>query len=119
MLDSDATLAQQILSLRATRDLSRESTLEYFGFDEAVEAVRMAFEQQHFDDVFKTQVPFSSPGAGGSPQGGQDPQTPDGTPPHAQAPAGAQGGRPLGGGKPSQNPLKTQRTGNGTTSTKG
>lgn len=112
MLQSDAQLAQQIISLRTQKELSRETTLEYFGYDQAVEAIRRKFEEDNYDDVFQTVVPFSSPGQGG---GG----TPaDGKPPAAQGPAGAAGGRPIGGGKPSQNPAKTNVTDNGTTSTK-
>lgn len=104
MLDSDAQLAQQIISMRTMRELSRETLLEYFGFDEAVEAVRMEFEDKHYDDIFKTEIPFSAQG---------------GAPPAAQGGKGATGGRPQGGGEPSKNPQKTQVTDSGNTSSKG
>lgn len=104
MLDSDAQLAQQIISARTMREISRETLLEYFGFDQAIEAMRMAFEEKHYDDIFKTVVPFSSTG---------------GAPPAAQGGAGAGGGRPAGGGTPSKNPQKTQVTDSGNTSSKG
>lgn len=104
LIDTDAQLAQQILSLRTQKEISRESTLEYFGFDQGAEAMRRALEEEMYDDIFKTAIPFSSP---------------NGTPPAAQGGAGAQGGRPEGGGTPSQNPTKTDVTANGTTSTKG
>lgn len=110
MIDSDATLAQQIISMRTMNEISRETALEYFGFDQAAEAMRRSLEEKKYDDIFQTAVPFSAPGQGG--QGGQ------GKPPAAQGPAGAQGGRPTGGGKTSANPTKTQRTDNGTTAPK-
>lgn len=108
MIESDATLAQQIISMRTMNEISRETALEYFGFDQAAEAMRRALEEKVYDDIFQTAVPFSSPAQGG--QGGAAPA--------AQGPAGAQGGRPTGGGKTSANPTKTQRTDNGTTTPK-
>jgi hypothetical protein len=113
-LDADAGTAQAILGLRTQKELSRESVLEYFGFDQEVEAMRRTIEGDRFDDVFQTVVPFSSPGQGGP--GGEQ----EGSVPADQAGAGAQGGRPAGGGKPSQNPTKAPtRTARGTTSTGG
>jgi hypothetical protein len=125
-LDDDAGWAQAILNLRTTNDLSRESTLEYFGFDQAVEAMRRQLEEQSgMDDIFKTQVPFSAANpAGGGAAGGGTPggAAPAGKPaagkqgpgnkaaPAAQAPAGAQGGRPVGGGTPPKNATKAPGT---------
>jgi hypothetical protein len=96
------------------REISRESLLEFFGFDQEAEALRMELEELMYDDTFKSQVPFSAPGQGGAPQDG-DNSGDEGTPPAAQGAAGAQGGRPKGGGKTSQNVTKTTRTGKGTT----
>lgn len=91
-LDDDTGTAQQIVALRTMREVSRDSLLEYFGFDQAVEAMRMAFEKETYDDIFESQVPFSSP---------------NGAAPAQQGPAGAQGGRPDGGGQQSKNPTKS------------
>lgn len=85
-LDSDAQIVQAVMSLRQQKELSRESTLEFFNFDQAVEAQRRQYEEESgLDQTFGTQVPFSSPdlngnaampGAGGRPfGGGQSPQS--------------------------------------------
>lgn len=88
-LDSDAEIMRSILTLRSTNEISRESTLEYFGFDQTVEALRRELEADRFDDIFKTQVPYSA----ANPQqvGDQPPQV-----------TGQQGGRPAGGGDGNQ-----------------
>lgn len=97
-LDADSEVTRAILSLRTMNELSRETTLEYFGLDQAVEAIRREFEEENYDDIFKTQVPFSAgqgdqqPGDSQDPQGGQEP---------AQV-SGARGGRPKGGGESKQ-----------------
>lgn len=68
------------MSLRTQRELSRESTLEFFGFDQEVEAQRRLNEEESgMDNIFGSQVPFSSPQMDG-----------------------AQGGRPFGGGQSPQ-----------------
>ena len=60
-LDDDTGLAQAIIQLRTMNEISRESVLEYFGFDQAVEAMRRELEQeQGLDDTFQTMVPFSA-----------------------------------------------------------
>lgn len=94
-------LAQQIISLRTMNELSRESTLEWFGFDQGAEAMRRQLEEILYDDTFKTQVPFSAA---------------NGAPPAAQGQNGTQGGRPDGGGQPSQNPQDTNQNDKGNTS---
>lgn len=86
-LDTDENVAKAILALRSANELSRESTLEYFGFDQAAEALRREFEKAEFDDTFKTIVPHGSPGA----QPGQT--GPNGAPDPATV-TGARGGRP-------------------------
>lgn len=106
-LDSDGEIMRSILTLRSTNEISRESALEYFGFDQAVEALRRELEADRYDEIFQTQVPYSaaSPQAGGA----QPPQV-----------TGQQGGRPTGGGdgaKSVQGQTKP-RTGNGNPSTK-
>jgi hypothetical protein len=106
-VDSDSQMVQAILSLRTQKELSRESTLDFVGFDQAVEATRRQNEEElGYDEIFGTQVPFSSPDAGGAPMG-QSPQM-----------NGFQGGgRPNGGGKTAQSPQKQAqpKTGSGAT----
>jgi hypothetical protein len=110
-IDSNAALASTIMQARTMRDLSRESFLEYFGFDQEVEAMRMELEEEKYDDIFQTAVPFNSPA--NAPAGGA-------APPAAQGPAGNQGGRPVGGGKPKQSPQAApKKTATGNTSTGG
>lgn len=98
-LDNDNQIVQAVMSLRTQKEISRESILEYFGFDQAVEAQRREFEEASgLDDVFQTQVPFDGQGGGGNAGG-----TP---PPPPAAVSGAQGGRPSGGGSPTKNATK-------------
>jgi len=102
-----AALAQQIMALRTQKEISRESTLEFFGFDQGAEAMRRKVEELIYDDIFQTQVPFSAAGPGGEP----------GAPPAAQGGNGAAGGRPAdGASKPAQNPTKTNVNDKGNTS---
>jgi hypothetical protein len=82
------------MAARQSRDLSRESFLESFGFDQAVEHQRIVREADLYDDDFQTAVPFTA-GAGGDPAKVGDGQ--GGAP---SAVTGAQGGRPVGGGSP-------------------
>lgn len=97
-LDADSQITQAVMAMRAQKELSRGSFLEYFGFDQEVEAQRREYEEDSgLDAIFGTQVPFSSPNANAG-----------GTPPPAVT--GAQGGRPTGGGKPPANPTKPQPT---------
>jgi len=103
-LDSDTVILSAIIQARNSRDLSRESYLEFFGFDQAVEAQRMEREAEIYDDIFQTAVPFSAAGGDGS-GGGATPQ----------------GGRPQGGGSPKQSAQGAvkQRTSTGAPSTGG
>jgi hypothetical protein len=79
-LDSDAQVVQAVMSLRTQRELSRGSILEFFGFDQEVEAQRRLNEEESgMDAIFGSMVPFSSPQMDG-----------------------AQGGRPMGGGQSPQ-----------------
>lgn len=93
-LDSDNQIVQAVLALRTQKEISRESILEYFGFDQAVEAQRREYEDESgLDDIFQTAVPFDSPMNGNA--GGLPPTV-----------TGASGGRPTGGGQPKQNATK-------------
>jgi hypothetical protein len=107
-LGFDAALLQALMSLRTQREISRETILEQFGLDQATEAMRMEHEEDVYDEVFKTQIPFAAPGMGGAP--GQGVNTGD---PQQN---GKQGGRPQGGGEPSKDATKARpKTGDGNT----
>lgn len=85
-LDSDSQIVQAVMALRTQKEISRETILEFFGFDQSVEAQRREFEDESgLDEIFQTTVPFSADGS--------SPQT-----------DGAQGGRPVGGGQSAQSP---------------
>ena len=92
-------------------EISRETILEQFGLDQSTEALRMEHEEEVYDDIFKTQIPFAAPGIGQTTTDTGDPKA-----------NGAQGGRPVGGGKPSGDTTKpkaktpTGATKKGTTS---
>lgn len=107
-----------LMALRTQRELSRDTILEYLGFDQATEAQRMELEEKIYDDIFQTQVPFAAPGAGGAPRA-PGAKTPNGTP-EAPSNSGARGGRPAGGGTSKNSPAKTAKpkTANGNPSTK-
>ena len=93
-LDQDAQVVQAIMALRTQNELSRETILEYFNFDQEAEAQRREYEEESgLDDIFKTKVPFASP-IQDNPNGG----------PIAPAVSGAQGGRPAGGGATPNSP---------------
>lgn len=100
-LDIDSSFIQAIMGLRTQRELSRETILEYFGFDQEVEFQRRLVEEEKYDDTFKTHTPFDSPEG--------DPSS-----------TGRQGGRPAGGGKSSGDTTKpADKTSGGNKSTGG
>jgi hypothetical protein len=107
-LDADAGTVQVLMQARMSGDLSRESFLDYFGFDQEVEAMRVTLEAERYDDIFKTHVPFDSPANNPDANGATEPGSATGTPPAAQGGAGGRGGRPAGGGKPKQSPAATK-----------
>jgi hypothetical protein len=111
-LGFDAALMQGIMSLRTQREISRETILEYVGLNQETEAMRLENEEELYDDIFKTAVPFNSPA-------NQPGMTPNGTPPSSQS-TGAEGGRPVGGGTAPKNATKaTPKSGGQTTPKKG
>lgn len=78
-LEFDAAVATQLQELRDRGDLSRETLLAEYNFDQDMEASRRKAEDEKYDDTFKpTNVPFDSP----------DKTTPGGS--------GRKGGRPAG-----------------------
>lgn len=114
-LDEDTGFAQAIINLRTMNELSRESVLEYFGFDQQVEAMRRSLEEASgMDETFQSKVPFDgdpsgqggSGTAGAAPAKGQPAANGRSQPPATQGAAGARGGRPVGGGNPPKNPTK-------------
>ena len=58
-LSMDQAYVTGLLALRTQRELSRETILEFFGLDEATEAQRMEMEAEIYDDIFKTEIPYS------------------------------------------------------------
>lgn len=97
-LGFDAAQVQAIINLRTQKEISRETILEYFGLDQATEAMRREIEEALYDPIFQTAVPFN----GGQPGPGM--------PPNAGSPAanGAGGGRPPGGGAPTKDATKVR-----------
>ena len=107
-LDSDAAVVNAIAAARTMNELSRESYLEYLGFDQDIEAMRRQNEKERFDDIFETRIPFASPDGAGTPGTSNGPageRTPS---------AGPAGGRPAGGGRPKANPTQPATKSGGT-----
>lgn len=78
-LEFDPSVVQMMQSLRDRGDMSRETLLTEFGFDQTLEAARREYEDDRWPDVFEpVNVPFDSP----------DKTTPDGS--------GRTGGKPAG-----------------------
>lgn len=79
-LEQDEALITVLQELRDRGDLSRETLLREFNFDQDLEARRREHEDEKYEDVFKpVQVPFDSPDKTATPGG-----------------AGRKGGRPAG-----------------------
>lgn len=65
-LDFDVDLANYLLDLRDRGDVSRETILSQIDLDQDQEFQKRKEEKKNgYDAVFKTQVPFSTPAAGG------------------------------------------------------
>lgn len=60
-LDFNSVIAQSVLKLRDRGDISRESALDEFDFDQDVEVLRRIEEHRTYDKVFQSQVPHGSP----------------------------------------------------------
>lgn len=58
-VDINASYMQQLIALRTQREVSRETILEYMGLDQATEAQRMEIEDEIYDEIFKTEIPYS------------------------------------------------------------
>lgn len=87
-LDFDGNLATFMMDLAARGDISRDTLLSEFDFDEDEEAVkRKRSKENGYDDVFQTAIPFSSPAA-----------QPFGKPAQSPGAAGRSGGGTRNGG---------------------
>lgn len=90
-LGFDSALASFMMELRQSRELSRETLLSQWDFDQDDEARMLDREAEKFDDIFQTQIPYSAP----APQN-QDPAPP--ITPSEKRRAGRQGGGNKNGG---------------------
>lgn len=68
-LDFDAAYATFLFDLRQQREISRETTLNQFDLDQDLEAKFLEREKEEYDDIFETQVPFSTPNPALAPPG--------------------------------------------------
>ena len=103
-LGMEAAMVQALLSLRNSREISRETILEQFGMDQATEAMRREMEAEEYDEIFGTlAMPGQTDGMGDPNDQQQDDPNGQGTSPQVN---GGKGGRPVGGGKPTANPGK-------------
>lgn len=86
-LDFNQVIANTVLQLRDRGDISRETALSEFDFDQDVEALRRLEEHKTYDKVFQTQVPFSSPNSNPYTEGqkGGRPEGTGGTTPQKQS----------------------------------
>lgn len=89
-LETDPEVLKALQNLRDKKEISRETILEHFGLDQKTESQRREIEEDLYDDIFKTSVPFDSPEH------------------EAPAQSGARGGRPTGGGSPTNNATKAR-----------
>jgi hypothetical protein len=94
-LDFDAAYASFLFDLRQANEISRETILNQFDLDEGLEAELRKREKVLYDDIFQTQVPFSTPNPAQPPNQEQDPQAPPG---QRGLPRDNGGGRRNGGG---------------------
>jgi hypothetical protein len=90
-LDFDSNLASFLLELRAANEISRETVLSQFDMDQDDEFRFRQREEEKYDDVFQTQVPFSAPAGGGA-------QAPGGVQNQLNKQAGRTGGGIRNGG---------------------
>lgn len=77
-LTFDNNFAKFLLDLRAANELSRETLLSQFDLDQSDEAAMLEREREQYDDIFLTQVPFSTPNPrNGGDNPNADPANPD------------------------------------------
>lgn len=79
-LEFDPSVVSMIQSLRDRGDMSRETVLTEFGFDQSLEASRREYEDERWPDTFDIpDVPFDSPNKGNPDQSGRRGGRPDGS----------------------------------------
>lgn len=79
-LEFDPTVVTMIQSLRDRGDMSRETVLTEFGFDQALEASRREYEDERYSGTFDpVNVPFDSPNKGNPDKSGRDGGRPTGS----------------------------------------
>ena len=79
-LEFDPSVVTMLQSLRDRGDMSRETLLREFGFDQALEAARREYEDERYEDTFKpVNVPFDSPNKGNPDQSGRTGGRPPGS----------------------------------------
>lgn len=108
-LDFDAAWASFLFDLRTNNEISRETILSQFDLDQHLEAELRKREREQYDDIFQTQVPFSTP----------NPALPSPAGPAAPPGRDNGGGRRNGGGaapgsgqgQPPRRPAKTSDPG--------
>lgn len=92
-LDFDAAFASFLFDLRQAKEISRETILNQFDLDQDLEAELRQRESEEYDEIFQTQVPFSTPS-----QGAPGPADPAQKQDPAALPRDNGGGRRSGGG---------------------
>lgn len=94
-LDFDEAYAAFLFDLRQANEISRETILNQFDLDQSLEAEYRKREKENFDEIFQTQVPFSTPNPQlpAGPSGNPNPQQPTRPPSRDNG-----GGRRNGGG---------------------
>jgi hypothetical protein len=71
-LEFDPSVISMLQSLRDRGDMSRETLLTEFGFDQSLEASRREYEDERWEDVFTpVDVPFDSPNKGNPDKSGR------------------------------------------------
>ena len=79
-LEFDQSVVTMIQSLRDRGDMSRETVLTEFGFDQSLEASRREYEDKRYKGVFDpVNVPFDSPNKGNPDKTGREGGKPAGT----------------------------------------
>jgi hypothetical protein len=79
-LEFDPSVVTMIQSLRDRGDMSRETVLTEFGFDQELEASRREYEDDRWPDTFEIpDVPFDSPNKGNPDQSGRTGGRPPGS----------------------------------------
>lgn len=112
-LDFDAALAAYLIDLRDRGEISRETLLAEFDYEEETEAIKRVREKEIYDSIFQTVIPFS----GGAPTPPN--QAPQGAKQGAADKVNATGGAPKAGGTTTPKAAGRNRGGSRTPGTSG